>query len=55
MSDKIIIRTVQDDKDRLAVLQAQWDEKMHTKDQAGGNSADNQEILEILNRLKTVK
>ncbi len=27
MSDKIIIRTVQDDKDRLAVLQAQWMKK----------------------------
>lgn len=55
MSDKIIIRTVDEDKARLKVLQIQWEEKMHTKDQAGGNSNDNQEILEILNRLKTVK
>ena len=55
MSDKIVIRTVQDDKDRLAELQALWDEKLHTKDQAGGNSKDNKEMLEIKIRLKTVK
>ncbi len=55
MADKIVIRTVQEDKDRLKVLQAQWEEKMHTKDQAGGNSADNQEMSEIKYRLKTVK
>jgi hypothetical protein len=55
MSDKIIIRTVQEDKDRLAELLMEWDEKLYTKDKAGGNSATNQEIIEIRIRLKTVK
>jgi hypothetical protein len=46
---------VQEDKDRLAVLEAEWDEKLKTKDKAGGNSKDNREIIEIRARLKTVK
>ena len=50
-----MIRTVQDDKDRLAVLEAEWKEKLKTNDKAGGNSKDNQEMNEIRHRLKTVK
>lgn len=49
------IRTVEEDKKRLEELEELWSANMKTKDKAGGNSGDNQEMLEIRSRLKTVK
>jgi|FLOH01.1.fsa_nt_gi hypothetical protein len=43
------------DELRLKVLLLQWNKNLKTKLHAGGNSKDNQEIIEIKARLKTVK
>jgi len=43
------------DEERLEELLVQWSKNIQTSDRAGGNSKDNQEIVTLRARLKTVK